>query len=112
MIGTGLALALAGAGSRRIGLEPGVPAATARGWLRRLRSRAEEMRQDAMFRLGFIDGSDPGLPAPAASPLGDALAAVAACAHAAITGHGFTRADLWPLIGQFGLARCLEPAPG
>jgi len=46
-----------------------------------------------MFRLGF-SGSDPVLPVPAGSPLGDALTAVAVYAHAAITGHGFTRADL------------------
>jgi uncharacterized membrane protein len=38
------------------------------------------------------------------------LAAVAAAAHAAITGHGFARADLWPLLGRFGLARHLTPA--
>jgi hypothetical protein len=44
--------------------------------------------------------------------LGDALSAVAAAAHAAITGYGFTRADLWPLLGRFGLARYLTPAPG
>ena len=64
-----------------------------------------------MFRLGF-SGSDPVLPVPAGSPLGDALTAVAVYAHAAITGRGFTRADLWPLIGQFGLTRHLAPAPG
>lgn len=112
VIGTGLALALGGAGSRRIGAALGVPAATARGWLRRLRPRAEEMRQHAMVRLGAIGGSDLALPVPAASPLGDALAAVAACAHAAVTRHGYARADLWPLLGQFGLARFLAPAPG
>jgi hypothetical protein len=112
VIGTGLALALAGAGSARIGQELGVPGSTARGWLRRLRPRAAAMRQDAMFRLGFIGGSDPVLPAPAGSPLGDALAAVAACAHAAVTQHGYAREDLWALLGQFGLARFLSPAPG
>jgi transposase-like protein len=112
VIGTGLALALGGAGSRRIGAALGVPAATARGWLRRLRPRAEEMRRHAMFRLGFIGGSDPVLPVPAGSPLGDALAAVAVCAHAAITRHGYGREDLWPLLGQFGLARFLAAAPG
>jgi len=48
--------------------------------------------------------------APAASPLGEALNAVAACAHAAITRFGLSRADLWPLLGRFGLARHLAPA--
>ncbi len=43
-------MALTGAGSGRIGAGLGVPAATVRGWLRRLRSAAEEMRQDAMHQ--------------------------------------------------------------
>jgi hypothetical protein len=110
VIGTAAAAALAGDGSARIGAGLGVPAATVRGWLRRYRSRAGEMRQDAMFQLGFIAGADPALPVPSASPLGDALNAVAAAAHAAITGYGFSRADLWPLLGRYGLARHLMPA--
>ena len=68
------------------------------------------MRCYAMGELGAIGGTDPALPAPAASPLGDALNAVAAAAHAAITGHGFAQAGLWPLLGRFGLARYLAPA--
>ena len=36
--------------------------------------------------------------------------AVAAAAHAAITSYGFSRADLWPLLGRYGLARHLMPA--
>jgi hypothetical protein len=64
------------------------------------------MRQDAMHQLGFIGGADPALPEPSGSALGDALAAAA---HAAITGYGFTRADLWPLLGRSGLARYLAP---
>ncbi len=105
VIGTGLAAALSGAGSARIGADLCVPPATVRGWLRRLRSRAEGMRCFAMFQLGAIGGTDPALPGPAASPLHDALNAVAAAAHAAITGHGSAQADLWPLLGRFGLAR-------
>jgi hypothetical protein len=80
------------------------------GWLTHLRSRAEEMRCFAMFQLGAIGGTDPALPGPDASPLHDALNAVAAAAHAAVTGHGFDSADLWPLLGRFGLARHLAPA--
>ena len=111
VIGTAAAMALAGAGCGRIGAGLGVPAATVRGWLRRLRCRAEAMRQDAMHQLGFTGGlADPPLPGPAGSPLGDALNAVAACAHAAITRFGLSRADLWPLLGRFGLARHLAPA--
>ena len=112
MIGTAAAASLAGAGCGRIGTDLGVPPATVRGWLRRLRSRAGEMREDAMHQLGFIGGADPALPEPSGSALGDALSAVAAAAHAAITEYGFTRADLWPLLGRFGLVRYLTPAPG
>ncbi len=110
VIGAGLAAALSGAGCARIASDLGVPPATVRGWLRRLRSRAEEMRCLAMGQLGAIGGTDPALPGPDASPLHDALNAVAAAAHAAITGHGFSLADLWPLLGRFGLARHLAPA--
>jgi transposase-like protein len=110
VIGTGLAAALRGAGCTRIGADLGVPPATVRCWLRRLRFRAEEMRCFAMFQLGVIGGTDPALPGPAASPLHDALNAVAAAAHAAIAGDGFGLADLWPLLGRFGLARHLAPA--
>ena len=64
-----------------------------------------------MRQLGFVGGlADPLLPGPAASPLGDALNAVAACVHAAITRFGLSRADLWPLMGRFGLASHLAPA--
>src|SRR6266516_4882738 len=44
------------------------------------------MRCLAMYQLGGIGGTGPALPGPAASPLHDALNAVAAAAHAAITG--------------------------
>ena len=100
-------------GHGRIGADLGVPPATVCGWLRQLRSRAGEMRcdaPDAMRQMAAIGGTDTALPEPVASPLGDALNAVAAAAHAAITGHGFSRADLWPLLGRFGLARHLMPA--
>ena len=67
-----------------------------------------------MHQLGFIAGlaglADPPLPALSRSPLGDALDAVAACVHAAIARFGLPRADLWALLGRFGLARHLAPA--
>ena len=108
--GAGLAAALGGAGSGQIGADLGVPPATVRGWRRRLRGRAEEMRCFAMVQLGAIGGTGPVLPGPDASPLHDALNAVAAAVHAAIGGYGPGLADLWPLLGRFGLARHLTPA--
>jgi len=110
---------LHGTGSARLGAELGVPAATVRGWLRRLRARAAWLLQEATAGFGFLvaiietpDGRDPCPPGPTGSVLGDALAAVAACAHAAIRWHGRADADLDVLLGRFGLAAALAPAPG
>lgn len=84
-----------------------------RGWLRRLRSRAGELRQDATAALGRLTaGRDWPCLAPCETPLGDALAAVIACAAAAITLHGRHERDLDALLGLFGLAAALAPAPG
>ena len=108
-----VASALHGAGSGRIGADLGVPAGTVRGWLRRLRVRAGAMRQDAMVIFGRLTaGRDAPYPEPSGSALGDALSAVAACAHAAIIFCGRPAADWEPLLGLFGLARFLAPAPG
>jgi Domain of unknown function (DUF6431) len=112
VIGTALAAALGGAGYARIGADLAVPAGTVRGWLRRLRCRAEEMRCWAMGQLGMTGGAGLALPEPAGSPLHDALNAVAAAAHAASTAHRSGPADLWPLLGRFGLAHHLAPARG
>jgi len=68
VIGAALAAAAGGTGHGRIGADLGVPPATVRGWLRRLRSRAGEMRCDAMRQLGAIGGTDPALPEPTSRP--------------------------------------------
>ena len=108
-----VASAMHGTGTARIGADLGVPAATVRGWLRRLRVRAGAMRQDAMVLFGRLTaGRDAPFPEPSGSALGDALSAVAACAHAAIIFWGRADADWEPLLGLFGLARFLAPAPG
>ncbi len=90
-----------------------------RGWLRRLRARTARLLQEATAGFGFLvaiietpEGRDPSPPTPTGSVLGDALAAVAACAHAAIRWHGRADCDLDALIGRFGLATALAPAPG
>jgi hypothetical protein len=111
--------ALRGTGSARIGAELGVPAATARGWLRRLRAGAGQMLQEASAEFGRLvavietpEGRDPCPPGPTGSVLGDALALVVACAVAAVRWHGQAEAELEPLIGRFGLAAALAPATG
>jgi hypothetical protein len=86
---------LHGTGTARLGAELGVPAATVRGWLRRLRGRAGQLLQEATSEFGRLvavietgEGRDPCPPGPTGSVLGDALALVAACEHAAIRWHG------------------------
>jgi Domain of unknown function (DUF6431) len=107
------AAALHGTGSARLGAELGVPGSTVRGWLRRLRSRAGDLRQAATSALGRLTaGRDWPCLDPCGSPLGDALAAVIACARAAIACHGRAEEDLDALLGFFGLAAALAPAPG
>lgn len=110
---------LHGAGPARLGAELGVPAATVRGWLRRLRQQAGPMLAGATAEFGRLvavietpGGRDPCPPGPAGSRLGDALAMVTACAVAAIRWHGRAEADLEALAGRFGLAAALTPAPG
>jgi transposase-like protein len=110
---------LHGTGTARLGAELGVPAATVRGWLRRLRERAGQMLQEATAEFGRLvavietpEGRDPSPPGPIGSRLGDALALVAACAVAAVRWHGRAEADLEALAGRFGLAAALTPAPG
>lgn len=108
-----VASVLDGTGSRRLGRELGIPAGTVRGWLRRLRLRAGDMRQDATAALGVITaGRDWPCMAPCGSALGDALAAVVACARAAIVRHGFSEGSLDALLGRLGIAAALAPAPG
>jgi hypothetical protein len=110
---------LHGTGTARLGAQLGVPPGTVRGWLRRLRARAGQLLQDAASSFGFLvavavtpEGRDPAPPGPTGSVLGDALALVAACAHAAVRWHGYAEQDLDALIGRFGLAAALAPAPG
>ena len=110
---------LHGTGTARLGTELGVPAATVRGWLRRLRARAGQMLQEATAEFGRLvavaetpEGRDPCPPGPAGSVLGDALALVIACALAAIRWHGRAEADVGALIGRYGLAAARAPAPG
>ena len=110
---------LHGTGTARLGVQLGVPAATVRGWLRRLRDRAGQLLQEASSEFGRLvaiietpEGRDPCPPGPTGTTLGDALALVAACAHAAIRWHGRSAADFDALPGRLGLAAALALAPG
>ena len=82
VIGFALEAKAAGAGHRVIAEVLGRPASTVRGWLRALAARAEQVRS-VFTALAVSLVSDPPLPAAAGSPLGDAVAAIAAAASAA-----------------------------
>jgi transposase-like protein len=62
--------ALDGIGTARLGARLGVPAATVRGWLRRLRSRAGQLLQETSCEFGRLvaivddEGRDPSPPGP------------------------------------------------
>ena len=112
VIGVAAGLAMAGHGHRAVAAGLGVPAATARGWLRRLRGRAAPLRQHATGALGGLGCYPPGPPSePAGSALGDALNALAAAVDCARRTVGYGPQMTWALIGRLGLARFLMPAP-
>ena len=100
------------AGHRPVAAALGVPAGTARGWLRRLRANAGQLRAHAIGELNGLGFYPPGPPSePAGSPLGDALNAVAAAVDCARRNFGHGPEMTWPLAGRLGLARFLMPAP-
>ena len=112
VIGAAAGLAMAGAGHRAVAAALGVPAGTVRGWLRRLRARAGQLRAHAIGELNGLGFYPPGPPwKPAGSPLGDALNAVAAAVDCARRNFGHGPQMTWPLAGLLGLARFLMPAP-
>lgn len=111
VIGAALGSAAAGWGHRRIAERLRRPPSTVRGWLRRFRARAEALRS------GFTEllvGLDPlaGLPEPAATGLGDAVAAVVAAAVATVGRWGEPVIGLspWELAVAVTSGRLLAPA--
>jgi len=118
VIGTALAAALGGAGYARIGADLGVPPGTVRGGCA---ACAPARRRCAASRCtSWARSAAPPRPSRSRAiwPLHDALNAVAAASHAAITGHGFGpaprgrcwAASAWPAT-SCPLAPVEHPAP-
>jgi hypothetical protein len=84
VIGAALAAKAAGAGVRVIAAGLGRPVETVRGWVRRFAGRAEVVRV-FFIRLLVETGVDPVPPAVTATPLADAVAAVAGAAVAMVS---------------------------
>lgn len=110
MIGAALTGAAAGLGHRKVAELAGRPAATVRGWLRRLAVRAEALRSAFTQILCALD-PDPLLPAPAGSPAADAVAAIVAAASAAGRrwGGGALALSPWELASAVTGGRLLAP---
>lgn len=83
VIGSGLEIAALGMGHRSIAAVLGRAEGTVRGWLRRFRLRAEDVRRHFTVVLVAV-ADDPVMPDPAGSPVADAVSVVVA-AHRAAT---------------------------
>ena len=110
VIGAALAGAVAGLGHRKVAERAGRPAATVRGWLRRLAARAEALRSAFIRVLCALD-PDPLLPAPAGSPAADAVAVIVAVAAVAGCrwGGGALALSPWEVASAVTGGRLLAP---
>jgi len=109
VIGRALEAKAAGAGHRVIAERLGRPASTVRGWLRAFAARAEQVRS-VFTALAASLVTDPPLPAPAGSPVSDAVAAVAASAVAAAAVPGAGAVARWQLAAAVTCGLLLAPA--
>ena len=111
VIGAAAGLAMAGHGHRPVAAALGVPPGTARGWLRRLRARAEPLRQHAPASWASSATTRPGRPA-------SRRVAAGRRAERGRRRRGLRQAQLRGPAGDdlgpglaLGLARFLTPAP-
>lgn len=109
VIGLALEAGAAGAGHRPVAGRLGRPASTVRGWLRAFTRRAEQVRS-VFTALAASLVTDPPLPAPAGSPLADAVAAVAAAATAAGRVPGVGTVARWQLAAAVTCGLLLAPS--
>jgi hypothetical protein len=76
VIGAGLEIAALGMGHRQVAAYLGLAEGTVRGWIRRFKSRAEDVRRHFTVALVAL-ADDPVMPDPSGTPLADAVSAVA-----------------------------------
>lgn len=105
VIGTALVANAAGIGHRRIAARHGVPEETVRGWLRRFRGRAVEIREH-FTRLAHRLGADLSVVLPRASPVADAVEAIGVAAQAAAERFGST--PVWEFAAGASAGRLLS----
>ncbi len=108
VIGAALADKAIGLGHRKIAQRLGRPVSTARGWLRRLGSRAEPVRA-AFTALAATLTVDAPLPAAARSLFADVVEAIGAAAVAAARRFGVRVVSGWRLASAVSSGRLLAP---
>ena len=108
VIGAALLGAARGHGHRVLAARLTVPAATVRSWLRRARTNSEPLHRLGVQAVIAVDREL--LPTQVnPTPLGEALAALAAAALAVVRRFGGNERDLWPVIAVLTGGRLLAP---
>ena len=110
VIGAGVVLAAAGWGHRRIAARLDRPAGTVRGWVRRMRERAQVLRLGFTELLVAVD-PDPVVPDPGGSALAEVVAVIAAVAAATARRWGAAVSGLsaWELAAAVTSGGLLTP---
>ena len=110
VIGAGVVLAAAGWGDRRIAARLDRPAGTVRGWVRRMRERAQVLRLGFTELLVAVD-PDPVVPDPGGSALAEVVAVIAAVAAATVRRWGAAVSGLsaWELAAAVTSGGLLTP---
>jgi len=109
VIGRALVETAAARGHRAIAEGLGRPTSTVRGWLRALARNAGRVRE-RFTSLAASLVTDPPLPAPAGSPLADAVAAVAAASAVAAVLPGVRAVARWELASAVTCGLLLAPS--
>jgi hypothetical protein len=107
LVGAALLASAGGQGHRGIGTDLGVPPDTVRGWIRRVKARAEWLRVQGTIKAHMLDPMLPWI-VPAGSALGDALSALATAAAASVRRLGPT-APPWQIIAMIAHGQLLAP---
>lgn len=117
VIGAALVAAATGQGHRRVAAALGVPADTVRGWLRRLRGRADELAAYCTRAVYRFDASAWRLDPPAgwATPTQAAVGLLGAAAAAFQRSAGTSKLEPWEcacaVTGGLLLANTTRPYP-
>jgi transposase-like protein len=96
VIGAALTASAMGSDHRQIAAEHGLPASTVRGWVRRARERAQDIRAHFTGWTAALDQAAVAELRPAGNELADAVEAIGAAGRAAVVELGVQRSP-WSL---------------